>query len=84
MESETEAPRILTRDRAVTLGALGLLVALSWTYLLRAPRHSHEMVPLAAVTPPGAPGAPSVPELHPEEPESPAEDGVEEYIPRFP
>ena len=75
MEPEAPAPRLVTRDRAVTLGALALVVALSWTYLLRAPRHAPEMA---------APARPMTEEAH-ASPAGPESDIAEEDdVPRFP
>lgn len=79
MEQEAEAPRLLTRDSAVTSVALALVVALSWAYLLRAPRHPHEMTPLAAGMASVAAPRPMAEEAHPA-----ADDAEEDDVPRFP
>lgn len=84
MEQELDAPKLLTRDRVVTLGALALLVALSWLYLLRAPRHSHETAPVAIATAKSSPRPPVLEEFHPPASEPAADDSEEADVPRFP
>lgn len=79
MEQEAPPPRLLTRDRAITLGTLAVLVGLSWVYLGRAPHHSPEMAPMAASSSDVAPS-----HAMGEESRSPAtEEAEEDDVPRF-
>lgn len=82
MEREAPAIQILPRDRAVTLGALALVVALSWATLLRAPSHAEEgpAAPVAAAE--LAP--PTTDDTHASGNEAESEDDSEEGVPRFP
>ena len=70
----------MTRDRAVTLGALGALVGLSWVTLARAPHHSHAMGTPAMATASLA----SSPPMAEERPAAAPEDAEEDDVPRFP
>ena len=79
MAQEAEAPRLLTRDSAVTLIALALLVVLSWAYLLRAPRHSREMAAPAAAMASVAPPRPMTEDAQPT-----TDDAEDDDVPRFP
>ena len=83
MEQESTSPQVLARDRALILGALALLAALSWAYLLRAPDHSREMGPaVAAAGAASRPPALEETQVAASEPE--ADDGDEDGVPRFP
>lgn len=80
MEQEAVAPRLITRDRAVTALALAVLVCLTWAYLVRPVRHSHETAPIAAASSKVAPP----PQIAGEDHAPVIEEIEDDDVPRFP